>query len=82
MGGMNKQYPNDGKRHPDLSDFWQEIVEAVRPLGTSYSFYFWVFAAIVLWLYPDWGPIVGWGLVLFGLWGTVRLRVSRRSGVE
>lgn len=79
---MKKQYPNDGKRHPDLSDLWQEIVEAARPLGTSFSFYFLVFVIIVLWSYPDWRTIAGWGLILFGLWGLVRLRASRRSGVE
>lgn len=56
---MKKQYPNDGKRRPDLTDLWQEIVEAARPLGVSYSFYLWIFAVIVLWSYPDWRTIAG-----------------------
>lgn len=79
---MKKQYPNDGKLHPDLSDFWQEVVEAARPLGRSTGLYLWVFAGIVFFAYPDGQTIVGWGLVLLGLWGFIRLRASGSSRVQ
>ncbi len=79
---MKNQYPNDGKRHPDLSDLWHEIVEAARPLGASSSFYLWVFAVVALMSYPDWRAIVGWGFALFGLWGILFLRSRFRLPIK
>lgn|GEM_PF-6608501 len=68
-------YPNDGMRHPTVSDLLREVGQALVEAGPP--LFIWVFAAIVLFSYPDWRTITDAGLFCFGLAGLAFLRNHR-----
>ncbi|MBP9751482.1 MAG: hypothetical protein KBD19_01300 [Candidatus Moranbacteria bacterium] len=66
------EYPNDGKRHPDLSDLAREILQAYAPAWPGIMM--WPVLGIVLFWYPDWRSIVGYSLVVVGILTLIRVR--------
>ncbi|NCQ06111.1 MAG: hypothetical protein GW815_00930 [Candidatus Moranbacteria bacterium] len=59
------KYPDDGKLHPTLSDWFREVIKAVADGWMSISI--WIFLVTLIFWYPDFQTIVGIGLILIGM---------------
>lgn len=59
------KYPDDGKLHPTLSDWFREVIKAVADGWRSISVL--IFIVTLIFWYPDWRTITGIGLILIGM---------------
>lgn len=71
-----KQYPNDGKRHPDLSDLMREVLQAFAESWPGIML--WIIPCIAIIWYPDWRRIIGYSLIVLGILGLIHARYRKQ----
>lgn len=71
------KYPDDGKLHPTLSDYFREKLDAMIETWKGLSVL--VFIVLLLMWYPDWRKILGVWLVLFGTIGVAYHLFGRKK---